>query len=339
MAGADLYEAKKMPPNFGLFKRLRKEPKWFKVLCDNFVPGVVGKKWWDERKVLHHVSKKVTVSDIGLVLTILQNKWEHWKAKAEVIRKQTERDEQAKKLLKEREKQLLVEGQEGSKENTGETTETTSKAGNGEKENGNNGSDEEIDDSDVSDESDIEDLICGDPKQRAKDRKKHLKMLLQRAVLPTPMWTSGKQVGRQVHGYDEKGLDAFSNNCMREARNRAKYGEKVEKALMTEWQQEAANAAKKKKKKPKPRPKRRVYNELRAKLPKNAPQDGDSSDDDQGSNPRDARSKKKHRVSEETVTVDGECVQAVGPMDALPMKDLPSGPTTSVEDATSIAQV
>ena len=101
------------------------------------------------------------------------------------------------------------------------------------------------------------------------------------------------------------------------------------------------DARNKKGKKTKPKPKRRVYNELCAKLPgahrvlpKNACMDGHSSDDDQGPNQGDARSKEKHRVTEESVTMNGVQLQTVGAMEELRMKDLRSGPTTPLDGGT-----
>ena len=102
---SEVYAAGKMPDSFAKFKKLRKDPKWFEVLCDNFVPGVIGKKEWERHKIAHQVSDKVTVTDIGLVLTILENKWDYWKARAKIVREEKERDEKAKKLLENKEKQ------------------------------------------------------------------------------------------------------------------------------------------------------------------------------------------------------------------------------------------
>ena len=287
---SELYKQGKMPDSFAKFKKLRKDPKWFEVLCDNFVPGVIGKKEWERHKIAHQVSDKVTVSDIGLVLTILENKWDYWKARAKIVREEKERDEKAKKLLENKEKQ----GQNPASQTGGSNAPPDEQL-----------EEEEIhDEEEVSSEDESVDEDDRNPRERAKERQKLKKILSQVPNLPRPRYTCGKKLGGNIQSYQVEGLDRFTDFCNKEKKNRRKFKEKVEPTLMKEWKKIADEKLNKKKPKAKPKPRRPVYNELRGNVksvPKSlgeASSDSESSEDEAPpmTTPVSARPRKKKKV-------------------------------------------
>ena len=69
-------------------------------------------------------------------------------------------------------------------------------------------------------------------------------------------------------------MDRFTEFCIKERKNRAKFKKKVEPTLMNQWKKIADDKLNKKKPKAKPKPRRPVYNELRGNM-KSVPKSGD----------------------------------------------------------------
>ena len=66
-----------MLPSIEDILKLRKNLQTMRILCDHFLPCVVGKKWW-KMQILsgRHVNDIATVSDEAFVLLVLENIWD-----------------------------------------------------------------------------------------------------------------------------------------------------------------------------------------------------------------------------------------------------------------------
>jgi len=66
-----------MLPSIEDILKLRKNLQTMRILCDHFLPCVIGKKWW-KMQILsgRHVNNITTVSDEAFVLLVLENIWD-----------------------------------------------------------------------------------------------------------------------------------------------------------------------------------------------------------------------------------------------------------------------
>ena len=66
-----------MLPSIEDILKLRKNLQTMRILCDHFLPCVIGKKWW-KMQILsgRHVNNIATVSDEAFVLLVLENIWD-----------------------------------------------------------------------------------------------------------------------------------------------------------------------------------------------------------------------------------------------------------------------
>lgn len=61
------------------FMELRKNKKAFEQFCENILPCVVGKKYWDKRVDSVCMSRVATDTDEAWALLVMENSWEAWK--------------------------------------------------------------------------------------------------------------------------------------------------------------------------------------------------------------------------------------------------------------------